>query len=122
MRVEVRWVGISLSLDRPCPAHKRTVDSPAKLPRVGMNNLQAFAVALCLCAIGGGRIWLAVYVVANYSESFRRNPDKALMLGVLSVVLAGPWSAPVVLAALTTALGATVLFVGSSDCAFHSLV
>ena len=79
-----------------------------------MNNFQAFALALSLCTIGGGLIWLAVYVVATYAEAFRRTPQKSLLWDVITVVLAGPWSAPVALAALAMALGASVLVVGSS--------
>ena len=110
--------GSALSLmgrkQKSANGQERTVASPVRLKPVAMNNLQAFSVALCLCAIGGGLIWLAVYVIANYAEVFRKSPDKTLLRDVISVVLAGPWSAPVALAALTTALGATALFVGSS--------
>jgi hypothetical protein len=79
-----------------------------------MNNAQAFVVALCICVIGAGLIYLGVRIVVSYSQHFRRDPQRTLAWDVLSTILAGPWSAPAILAGLILGLGSIALFVGAS--------
>lgn len=62
-----------------------------------MSNAQAFIVACGICAIGGGLIWLAVYVVMTYAESFRRHPETSLLRDLAGAVTSGPWGTPVAL-------------------------
>ena len=82
--------------------------------RMTMNNAQAFIIALCLCAIGAGLIYLGVYVVSAYSQSFQRDHRRTLAWDTLSTILADPWSAPVIVAGLTLSLGSIALLVGAS--------
>lgn len=79
-----------------------------------MNNTQAFVLALCISGIGAGLVYVGVRVVVSYSQYFRRDPQSTTAWDVLSTILAGPWSAPVVLAGLILSLGSIALFVGAS--------
>lgn len=79
-----------------------------------LNNAKAFIVALCLCVIGAGLIYLGVYIVSAYSQFFRRDHRRTLAWDALSTIFAGPWNAPVMVAGLTLSLGAIALFVGAS--------
>lgn len=83
-----------------------------------MNNAQAFVIALCLCVIGAGLIYLGTYTVATYSQFFRRDPQRTIVWDALTTILIGPWSAPVVLAGLTIALGSIALSIGASIAGF----
>lgn len=83
-----------------------------------MSNAQAFVVALCVCIVGAGLIYLGTYVVSTYSQFFRRDPSRTMAWDALATILAGPWSAPVVVAGLSITLGAIALFIGVSIAGF----
>jgi hypothetical protein len=79
-----------------------------------MTSAQALIIALLLCAIGAVLISIGVYVVSAYSRFFRKDHRKVMAWDAFSTMLAGPWSAPVIVAGSTFILGALALFIGAS--------
>ncbi len=79
-----------------------------------MSNAQAFVLACCICAFGGGLIWLAVYLVTTYSDTFKRHPERSLFIDLAGAMTSGPWGMPVALAVVALAIGCTALSLGSS--------